>query len=114
MQNRRHGDRRHRLISVLTFTAGFYCALFVWPTPWRYDHIGKNPVRTNRVTGDVEILTLQGWEPALPPFGVRRPNPQRQFRGVALPHGAAVVRSGLSLSGSARSGSARSGSALSE
>ncbi|HMF10594.1 MAG TPA: hypothetical protein VKJ00_15775 [Thermoanaerobaculia bacterium] len=82
MVDRRRGDRRHRLGALLFLTAGLYCTFFVWPTPWRYDHIGKNPVRTNRVTGDVEILTLQGWQPELPPLDVRRPEAQRQFRQV--------------------------------
>ena len=67
IQDRRRGDRRHRLLALLALLASLYFGLFVWPTPWRYDHIGKNPVRTNRVTGAVEILTLQGWQPALPP-----------------------------------------------
>ena len=98
MQNRRRGDRKRRLAALLFFTGGIYCALFVWPTPWRYDHIGKNPVRTNRVTGDVEILTLQGWQPALPPLDVRRPGSPRRFRGEILPRGASLVRSGFALS----------------
>ena len=98
MENRRRGDRRHRLGALLVLTAGFYCALFVWPTPWRYDHIGKNPVRTHRVTGEVEILTLQGWQPELPPLDVRRPEARRQFRKVPPAHPRAIARSRLFLS----------------
>lgn len=69
-QDRRRGDRRHRLLAVLGLVAFFYLALFVWPTPWRYDRVGRTPVRTNRITGDVEYLNLQGWQPALPPLDV--------------------------------------------
>jgi hypothetical protein len=93
MKDRRRGDRRHRLGVLLLLTAGSYWALFVWPTPWRYDHIGKNPVRTNRVTGDVEILTLQGWQPELPPVDVRRPEAQRQSRDVTPAPRRAIARS---------------------
>jgi len=39
---------------------------WVYPTPYIYDHIGLNPVRTNRITGSMEFLTLQGWQPQLP------------------------------------------------
>jgi len=98
MKDRRRGDRRHRLAALFLLTAGLYCALFVWPTPWRYDHIGKNPVRTNRVTGDVEILTLQGWQPELPPLDVRRPEARRQFREAPPGQRRAIARSRLYLS----------------
>ena len=66
MKERRQGDRRKRLLAMLVLLASFYVALFVWPTPWRYDRVGRTPVRTNRVTGEVEFLNLEGWQPALP------------------------------------------------
>jgi len=72
MHDRRRGDRRHRLLSIFGLLVGSYFGLFVWPTPWRHDRVGRNPVRTNRVTGEVEILNLQGWQPALPFFDARR------------------------------------------
>lgn len=38
---------------------------FVWPTPYRYDVLkrGDNslPVRINRLTGNAEVLSSQGW-----------------------------------------------------
>jgi len=98
MENRRRGDRRHRLAALLIVTAGFYCALFVWPTPWRYDHIGKNPVRTNRVTGDVEILTLQGWQPELPPLGLHPSRARPQFRELPPGQRRPIVRSRFPVS----------------
>ena len=72
MHDRRRGDRRNRLLAILFLLTWFYVGLFVWPTPWRYDRVGNTPVRTNRVTGEVEYLNLQGWQPALPPLDVHR------------------------------------------
>jgi len=72
MLDRRKGDRRYRLVGVLMLLGTIYCGLFVWPTPWRYDRVGRTPIRTNRVTDDVEYLNLQGWQPALPPLDVAR------------------------------------------
>lgn len=46
-------------------TAGVVLAVlflaYVWPTLYKYDHLGQIPVRTNRFTGAVERLTLDGW-----------------------------------------------------
>ena len=81
LQERRKGDRRYRLLGLLALLATFYFGIFIWPTPWRYDHIGKNPVRTNRVTGAVEILNLQGWQPALAPPQTRRGTPEKGAGG---------------------------------
>lgn len=72
IQERRRGDRRHRLLWTAVVLATLYIALFVWPTPWRYDHVGRTAVRTHRVTDQVEFLNLQGWQPALPPLDVHR------------------------------------------
>jgi hypothetical protein len=85
MQERRKGDRKYRLLAICCLLASSYFGLFVWPTPWRYDRVGKNPIRTNRVTGDVEILNLQGWQPALPQIDLgtnaqRRLRPPREVR----------------------------------
>jgi len=48
-------------------------AYWVWPTPWRYDHLGyegghRVPVRTHRVTGHEQVLWHRGWSdlPAKP------------------------------------------------
>jgi len=77
LHNRRRGDRRRRLLWVFGLVAAFYMAIFVWPTAWRYHQVGRTPLRTNRVTGQVEYLNLQGWQPVMPPTDVgdsqRRP-----------------------------------------
>lgn len=70
MQNRRRGDRRRRLLWVFGLVVAFYTSIFVWPTAWRYHQVGHTPMRTNRVTGHVEYLNLQGWQPVLPPLDV--------------------------------------------
>jgi hypothetical protein len=33
----------------------------VWPTPYRYDHMGSTVVRINRVTGRAQALGSRGW-----------------------------------------------------
>jgi hypothetical protein len=43
-------------------------ATWVWPTLYRHDHIGANPIRENRITGEIDFCTLQGWTPQLPPL----------------------------------------------
>jgi len=54
-----------RLLLMLLAVAFLY---WVWPTPWRYDHVtdqdGTYPVRIHRVTGRAEMLTPEdGWWP---------------------------------------------------
>lgn len=82
MQERRQGDRKHRLLATLVLLGSFSFGLFVWPTPWRYDRVGKTAVRTHRVTGDIEFLNLQGWQPALPPLDFAR---RGRIRRAAAP-----------------------------
>jgi len=41
--------------------------LFIWPTPYRYDHIDYGsgtsyPVRQNRLTGSTKVLFPNGWQ----------------------------------------------------
>ena len=37
-------------------------ALFVWHTPWRYEHSGRDLIRINTITGSVELLDFNdGW-----------------------------------------------------
>jgi hypothetical protein len=76
LHNRRRGDRRRRLLWVLSFVSSFYVAVFVWPTAWRYHQVGNTPMRTNRVTGHVEYLNLQGWQPVLEAFDTGTPPPR--------------------------------------
>ena len=48
-------------IAVLVATV-----IYVWPTPWRYEHLtlkgSSHPVRIHRVTGKTEVLYQEGWE----------------------------------------------------
>ncbi|MHB1157760.1 MAG: hypothetical protein ACYC26_13115 [Phycisphaerales bacterium] len=50
------------LLSVIILLVLGY---FVWPTPYRYDHINLHgtvrPVRQSRFSGEAEILYLSGW-----------------------------------------------------
>lgn len=59
-------------VAVAVFSAVF--SVFVWPTRYRYDELAgaggvKVPVRTDRFTSEVQILTPSGWvrEDAAPP-----------------------------------------------
>jgi hypothetical protein len=54
-------------IGAALLTAVGLFGLFVWPTPYRYDHIdyGRGtsyPVRQNRFTGYTQVLFSGGWE----------------------------------------------------
>lgn len=55
-----------RRVLLLALAAAFLW--FVWPTPWRHDHVtledGVYPVRIHRVTGEAWMLTPEdGWWP---------------------------------------------------
>ena len=76
IHERRRGDRRRRLLWVFSLLLSFYVAVFVWPTAWRYHQVGRTPVRTNRVTGEVQYLNLQGWQPVLQVFDTGSPPPR--------------------------------------
>jgi hypothetical protein len=89
MLERRKGDRRHRLLALLALLGGIYGGLFVWPTAWRYDRLGKTPIRTHRVTDEVEFLNMQGWQPALRPFDVQRRASRRSVSARGSPAGVA-------------------------
>lgn len=39
---------------------------FVWPTLYRYDHMGSTVVRIHRVTGQAFLLSREGWLPLSP------------------------------------------------
>ena len=83
LHERRRGDRRRRLLWVFSLVLSFYVTVFVWPTAWRYHQLGNTPMRTNRVTGEVQYLNLQGWQPvlevfdtgSLPPRPMKTPEP---------------------------------------
>lgn len=55
---------KNRALFLIGLTGAVLFILFVWPTMYRYDHQGRNEhlVRTNRVTGTSEFLTVHGWE----------------------------------------------------
>ena len=63
-----------RRVLLLALAAAFL--YWVWPTPYRHDHVtvedGTYPVRIHRVTGRAEMLTPEdGWWPM---GGDTRPN----------------------------------------
>jgi len=51
------------LLSCVVIALGF--AWYIWPTAWRYDtmHVGTviTTFRTNRFTGRIENLNIEGW-----------------------------------------------------
>jgi hypothetical protein len=57
------------VVSLVVGLALLYLvAMYVWPTPWRYDHMTYQGeaviVRIDRVTGDADMLLPdQGWVP---------------------------------------------------
>lgn len=42
------------LIIIIIILFGF----FIWPTPYTYSHIGKRPVKINRITQEVTFLKI--------------------------------------------------------
>ena len=61
------------ILSTLSTIAAVFMSLFmffVWPTPYRYDHLRTSghslPVRINRFTGRAEWLNMRGWQPMQP------------------------------------------------
>lgn len=50
------------IISITILTIVIFIAAFVWPTMYRYDRFYKTVVRTNRFTGNAEMLTTEGWD----------------------------------------------------
>ncbi len=36
-------------------------SIFVWPTAYRYDRFSDTTIRTNRFTGETQMLTFRGW-----------------------------------------------------
>ena len=60
--------RKPRTVAVWVSCIIAVClfAWLVWPSPYSYDHLvgsgASIPVRTNRLTGDSERLTMGGWE----------------------------------------------------
>ena len=76
LHERRRGDRRRRLLWVFSLVLSFYVTVFVWPTGWRYHQLGHTPMRTNRVTAEVQYLNLQGWQPVLEVFDTGGPPPR--------------------------------------
>lgn len=51
-----------RLIAaVVGLALLFSFATFVWPTRWRYEDFRGIPTRTDRFTGEVQVLSTYGW-----------------------------------------------------
>lgn len=61
-------NARRGFMTALRLAILFLFLTYVWPTPYRYDRIGQNPVRENRFTGEIDFMTLQGWTPQLQRF----------------------------------------------
>ena len=61
--------RTIRLFAVFAVLFLAYVSVFIWPTRWRYDHLGLTPIRTDRVTGIMQFCNLHGWQYQLPPLG---------------------------------------------
>jgi len=89
-------------------------ALLVWPTLYRYDHIdlgaGRSyPVKSNRITGQTEILFPEGWKPAripepekvaapeedVPPAEVAALDVHASLQGAGPPTGWGYLRVGI-------------------
>lgn len=74
------------LTRVLVFLLLYVFAAWVWPTP--YYHLKTAPssgiydFRVNRITGDAQFLTPEGWMTAQPKlFSDLSPIPQRFYAG---------------------------------
>jgi len=50
------------IVITLIVIASIPFSMYVWPTKYSYDRIDIYPVRINRITGDVEQLTIGGWK----------------------------------------------------
>lgn len=74
--------KRLLIFSLLGIVLAFL--FFVWPTLYRYETWGnKTIIRINRITGDAERLTVNGWyemtKPAIDPSSIKWENePKRK------------------------------------
>lgn len=59
----RHWRWYSKLLFALLVAAFAY---WVWPTPWRYDHVREIPIRTHRVTDRAQMFRGD-WESLPPP-----------------------------------------------
>jgi hypothetical protein len=57
-------DKVALLICAMVCVTLIICGILFWPTFYRYDKLGRLPVRINRITGYTEILSPSGWSPA--------------------------------------------------
>ena len=48
---------------IITISAVIGIVLFAWAFRFQYDHWRERPIRTNRYTGESEILEFNGWKP---------------------------------------------------
>jgi hypothetical protein len=59
-------DRDRKIVAIVALILLAFFAAFVWPTIYRYDQatfVGnqKALVRTNRFTGNSQVMTPYGW-----------------------------------------------------
>ncbi len=69
MRTTADGAGVRKLALVLACLILFYVLVFIWPTRWRYSHLGSTPVRWDRVTGQMQFCSFHGWTDQLPPIG---------------------------------------------
>jgi hypothetical protein len=76
--------KREMLQTAVVVLAVLFLA-YVWPTPYKYDRLGQIPVRTNRFTGAVERLTLNGWvQGGAPSLSSTQVDKEEQIPGAEL------------------------------
>ncbi|HZW07996.1 MAG TPA: hypothetical protein VFF65_12810 [Phycisphaerales bacterium] len=51
---------------ALLIVVGAACAVWVWPTQWRYDRRYESIVRINRFTDEAQVLSTKGWQTFAP------------------------------------------------
>jgi hypothetical protein len=59
-----HSEQSYREVSLLAVIVGVVVVGFifcVWSISWHYDRVENTTARTNRFTGEVQILSLSGW-----------------------------------------------------
>ena len=64
--------RTRVILPLLWLLLAIACAVYVWPTLWRYDHMTVDgnivPVRMDRFSGDADMLVPDdGWVPVETP-----------------------------------------------
>ncbi len=74
-------------MKVLIVVAVLLFAVFVWPTPYRYEHgkEGLGIVRIDRLTNEAALLTPTGWRIAKPKVYNGPPPEQKPMSSARAP-----------------------------